>query len=628
MTAAQALVEGLIAEGVPIVLGIFGHGNVQLGQALSAARDRIRFIPVKNEQAAVHTALAYARMCGRPLAVTTSIGPGATNLVTGAACARINRWPVLLLPGEIFSEGVGPLLQQLESPLGFTVNDTLRPVSKYFARLSRPEQLRRALREAFDAMLEPGDEGPATLCLPMDVQAEAADYDERHFARPAARRLPRIAADPAAVAEAGRMLAEAEHPICIAGGGVLRSGAEAELRALAEDLEMPIAQTQAGKGAVMWDHRLNLFAVGPTGTAPGNWAAARADVVLGIGTRYADFTTSSETAFPRARFINLNLCYSDVKKQAALDLLGDAKTTLIALREALATRLEEPKLVAALSKRREDPELRAMQSEWRALTGAWLTKPGTPLRQSTALGVINRFVDPRSVVISAAGSLPGDLQKLWRDRSDDGKGYICEYGYSTMGFEVAAGLGARLACPDREAIVLCGDLSFLMSSQELVTAVELGIAFTVVVFDNHGGQSIRSLQRGRGFNNFSMELRTANGGTTAVDYVKLAEGMGCIGLRAHDGNTLEGALRQARAVGNRPTVIQVEIDRDHRIGDTGGWWDVPIPAVDAEGRETMRAGSTCARSSVRYSDDPRISCVWAAREWTSTPSRSVCLSRR
>jgi 3D-(3,5/4)-trihydroxycyclohexane-1,2-dione acylhydrolase (decyclizing) len=587
MTTACALVEALIAEGIEIVFGVLGHGNVQLGQALREAGSRIRFIPAKNEQAAVHAALAWARLKGTPLAVTTSVGPGATNLVTGAACARVNRLPVLLLPGEVFAEGVGPVLQQLESRDGTTANDALRPVSKYWARLQRPEQLRQVLREAFDAMLEPGDEGPATLCLPMDVQAEALDIDERWLCAPPRRRPHRHVADADAVEAAAGVLLGAERPLVIAGGGVVRSGAQDELRALAETLWMPVAQTQAGKGCFTWEHPLNVFAVGTTGSRVGNALAGRADVVLGVGTRYTDFTTASETAFAAdARFVNVNTCWADVGKERGFKLWGDAGATLAALRGAALAQLEAPGARARIHERREGAigrEWRALRDAWIAETDGWRNKPGSPLRQSVAIRVINDFVDERSIILSAAGSLPGDLQKLWRDKSDDGLGYVCEYGYSTMGFEIAGGLGAKLAHPERQTVVLVGDMSFLMSSQELVTAVEQRVSYTVVVFANGGGQSIRSLQRSRGFGELGMELRAVDGARVHVDFAQVAEGLGCRGLRAVDAASLEQALQQTRGELSRPTVIHLEVDPDDRIGDTGGWWDVPVAAVDGEG---------------------------------------------
>jgi len=570
-TGAQALVDALVAEGVELVFGILGHGNVQLGEALAEACSRIRFVPAKHEQGAVHAALGWTRMTGKPAAVTASVGPGATNLVTGAACARVNRWPLLLLPGEVFADGSGPLLQQIESDHATTANDCLRPVSKYWTRVQRPEQLKRVVREAFDAMLEPGNEGPATLCLPMDVQAEAMDLPP-HWPPPRVRAPLRSAADPEAVFQAAQWIDQAERPLLIAGGGALRSGAMAEVRALAEALDAPVAQTQAGKGALAWTHPLNVFALGPTGTRAGNALAAKADVVVAIGTRLTDFATASETAFaPDARFINVNRSWFDVGKERAWPLWGDAKATLASLRGAL------PKSAAPGRRQPWRATVDAARAAWLVEADGWRNRPGTPLRQSRAIAVVNDFASARSVVISAAGSLPGDLQRLWRDLADDGLGYVCEYGFSTMGFEVAAGLGARLACPDREAIVLVGDMSFLLSAQELVTAVEQQVAYTVIVFANRGGQSIRGLQRGRGFQDFGMAL------AAPVDFVQLAQGMGCRGLRAATAEELKGALDFARGERLRPTVIEVAVDPDDRIGDTGGWWDVPVPAVDASG---------------------------------------------
>lgn len=579
-TAAQALVEGMVAEGVEIVFGLFGHGNVQLGHALHGARDRLRFITVRNEQAGVHAAAAYAWMTGRPQAVTTSVGPGATNLVTGAACARINRWPVLLLPGEVFAENVGPVLQQLESTIDATVNEALRPVSRYWTRVSRGSRLRRGIAEAFDAMLTPGDEGPATLCLPMDVQAETVAIDRERFLAARGRRKPRVVADGEALAEAAKILAGAKRPLIVAGGGVLRSGAIAELIALAEHLHAPIAPTQAGKGCVVFDHPLNAFGVGPTGSKMGNHLAARADVVLGIGTRYADFTTASETAYaPNATFINVNIHPLDAGKQRALRLWGDAKATLAALLPA----------VKAVGAPKRDPEhaadIAAQRKAWVAETDEWLRHSGAPLRQSRVIGEINTWADAKTTIVSAAGTLPGDLQKLWRDKDPDGHGYLCEYGFSTMGFEIAAGLGCKLARPDRRIAVLIGDLSFLMMSSELVTAVELGVAFTTIVFDNGGGQSIRSLQRGHGLGDHGMEIRKVKGGErVALDFAQMAEGMGCRGIRVTDVEGLKRALAEADATPDRPTVIDVKVDPEDRIGGTGGWWDVPQPELDAAGK--------------------------------------------
>ena len=591
MTAAQALVECLIAEGVQYVFGIFGHGCVQLGQALHHRRERIRFVTVRNEQAGVHAAATMARLTGQVQAVTTSVGPGATNLVTGAAMARVNRWPVLLLPGEVFAENVGPVLQQLESTVDQTANDALRPVSKYWTRLTRPDRLRRTMVNAFDAMLEPGDEGPATICLPMDVQAEAYDYDTERLLAPRDRRYPRVAADPRAVAQAAGWLGQAQRPFIVAGGGVLRSGAAAELLALAEHLGAPVAPTQAGKSAVPFDHPLCAFGAGPTGAAMGKELAARADVVLGVGTRYSDFTTSSETLFaPGARYININICHFDVCKERALKLWGDARATLTALlgavEDAGVTRRGEG-AAADYQGSGDDyaAEIQSRRADWIAETETWRHREGVPLRQSVAVGVINDHLQgPDSVVLSAAGSLPGDLQKLWRVTDPEGLEYLCEYGYSTMGFEIAAGLGAALALPNRRAVVLVGDLSFLMMPSELVTAAQLGLPMTVVVFDNHGGQSIRHLQKRSGFDDHGMEYLKPDGSMLELDFAGIARGMGCAGLRASDADGLRRALEEADTVADRPTVIQVEVDKEDLMPGYGQWWDVPQPAVDEQGR--------------------------------------------
>ncbi len=576
LTAAELIVRKLIAEGVPYVLGIFGHGNVQLSQALAEHADEIRYIPVKNEQNAVHIATAFARLTGRPLAVTTSVGPGATNLVTGAAAAMVNRLPVLLLPGEVFAHGVGPVLQQVEGSVEVTANDALRPVSRFWARLNRPEQLRRRLNEAFEAMLTPGEEGPAVLCLPMDVQAEAADFDLDQVLAPRDPRYPRPCPDAHALADALQTLHTARRPVIVAGGGVLRSGAQESLAELAHTLGAPVLTTQAGMGALLWDHPFNLFGVGPCGSLCANRLAARADVVLGVGTRYSDFTTASETAFAAdARFINLNIAAFDVGKQRAIKLWGDAEAGLSHLLGDLHLRDS-----MAEHRRAWREEVARLRAEWLAETDRWRALGGRPCPQSAAIAVINDFMRPESVVISAAGSLPGDMLRLWRCKDPTGKGYICEYGYSTMGFEVAAGLGAKLACPEREVVVCVGDLSFLMASQELVTAAQLGLAYTVVVFDNHGGQSIRGLQQRAGFKDFAMEIEIA------VDYAKLGEGMACLGLAADDPETLRAALRQARAETRRPTVIHLSVDKELLMGGYEGWWDVPPLSVDREGKPT------------------------------------------
>src|SRR5881396_3221548 len=546
MTGGQAVVRYLIHEGVTHILGIFGHGNVQLGEAIAQERGRIRYLLVKNEQSAVHAAAAYAKLTGKPLAVTTSVGPGATNMATGAAAARINRLPVLLLPGEVFADGVGPVLQQLESFKDETVNSALKPVSKYWTRVTRVVQLRRKMREAFDAMLEAGDEGPGVLCLPMDVQAEAADFDISLYFAPVDRAYPRICEAPEKIAGAVERLVASRRPVIIAGGGVLRSGAQRELVRFAERIGAPVVCTQSGIGSILHDHPLNLYSAGPTGTSCGTEMVQKAGLVIGVGTRYSDFTTSNDTLWAsRPEFININICHFDVSKQRAYKLWGDAQRTLSALLAELSRRPPKVQSSGSGSSYSNDSdyfhEIRDSLSKWLKIADGWLSRDRSPIDQTAAIDVINRHVTGKSVVINAAGSLPGDLHRLWRSKDPEGKGYLMEYGYSTMGFEIAAGLGARLALPEREIIVFVGDSSFLMASQELVTAVQQRLPFTVVVFDNHGNQSIRHLQQGSGLEDFSMEFDFAGSSQTRyvpVDYEMIARGMGCNALRANSREAL------------------------------------------------------------------------------------------
>ncbi|MFH1130558.1 MAG: thiamine pyrophosphate-binding protein [Pseudomonadota bacterium] len=590
MTTVQALVRSLISEHVQYVFGIFGHGNVQLGQALYDHREQIKFIPVRNEQAGVHAAAAIARLTGFPQAVTTSVGPGATNLVTGAAMARVNRWPVLLLPGEVFSENIGPVLQQIESNTDITANDSLRPVSKFWTRLNRPSRIRRTIREAFDAMLEPGDEGPATICLPMDVQAETCEIDTTLFFSPRDKTYPRIAADSENIAKAIALLDQAQRPLIIAGGGVLRSHANAQMISLAEHICAPVAPTQAGKGTILFQHPLNVFGVGPTGSAIGNCLAATSDLILGIGTRYSDFVTASETAFSKnAHFVNLNICHFDVSKQRALKLWGDAQATLSALLKALKTKNIPSRGSGEGAFYSSDThyfaEIQKLRQSWIKETEIWRSRDGSPLRQSRAISIINELVEPdNSVVISAAGTLPGDLHKLWRDTDPHGQGYLCEYGYSTMGFEIAAGLGAKLALPEKQIIVLVGDLSFLMMHTELVTAAQQGVPFTVIVFDNNGGQSIRHLQKRSEFGDFGMELLQPNGKNLFLDFAGMARAMACYGLTATDETSLRNAFAEANSIADRPTVIDLKVDKEDFIGGYDSWWDVPQPEIDETGK--------------------------------------------
>lgn len=578
MTSAQAIVKFLISEGVEYVLGIFGHGCVQFAEALFENKDKIKFITVKNEQAGVHIAGAYARLKGKVIAVTTSVGPGATNLVTGAAMARVNRIPVLLFPGEVFANAVGPVLQQVESNIDISANDSLRSVSKFWTRITRPEQLMRKLREGFDEMLEAGREGPATFCIPMDVQAEGFDFDIESFLSPRDKRYGRVCADKEAVVEAGDLIINSKRPLIIAGGGVIRSSAQKEMIELSEYLGIPVVSTQSGKGSINFQNPLNIFAIGPTGTQCGNKIAKKSDLIIGIGTRYTDFVTSSETQFRKdAKFININICPFDAGKQRALKLWGDAKTTLCELIDFIKSKTPPEKS--------EDyaKEISEERKFWIEETERWRKKEGKPLKQSTAIGIINDFVPPEHIVISAAGTLPGDLQKLWRDYYPEGI-YFCEYGYSTMGFEIPAGIGGKLAFPEKEVFVLVGDLSFLMMPSEILTASQMGIKYTIIVFDNHGGQSIRHLQKNSGFKDYGMEVRNAkNNEIFYVDFVKIAEGLGAKGFFADDEESLLKRLKESSQIKNQPVVIHLIVDKEELIGSYEGWWDVPVPQFNEEG---------------------------------------------
>ncbi len=596
LTVGQAVVRFLAAQyterdGVEHRLfegcfGIFGHGNVAgLGQALlEAERDdphRLPYRPARNEQAMVHTAVGFARMRNRlsTLACTSSIGPGATNMVTGAALATINRLPVLLLPGDVFATRVAdPVLQQLEHPSSHdvSVNDTLRPVSRFFDRVWRPEQLPAALLGAARVLTDPAETGAATIALPQDVQAEAYDWPDELFAR-RVWHVPRPAPEPAALARAAAVIRGAERPLIVAGGGVIYSEASAALREFAEATGIPVAETQAGKGSLPFDHPLALGAMGSTGTTAANRFAHEADVVIGVGTRYSDFTTASRTAFqnPGVRFVNLNVTAADTAKLAATTLVADARAGLIALRDSLAG------WSTPASYRDRARELAA---EWDATVQAAYTLGRAPLpAQSEVIGAANDVAEPRDVVVCAAGSMPGDLHKLWRTR--DPKGYHVEYGYSCMGYEIAGGLGVKLAAPDRDVFVLVGDGSYLMMSQELVTAVQESVKLIIVLVQNHGFQSIGALSESVGAQRFGTSYRhrdpstgRLDGPVLPVDLAANAESLGVRVIRAHDIESLRAGLREAKAA-DETVLVHIETDPLVAAPDSESWWDVPVSEV-------------------------------------------------
>ncbi len=583
LTVAQALIRFLVNQYterdgaeerlIAGTFGIFGHGNVAgVGQALLEQPDEMPYVLARNEQAMVHAAVGYARQRNRlsTWACTASIGPGATNMVTGAALATINRLPVLLLPGDIFATRVAnPVLQELEDPssLDVSVNDAFRPVSRFWDRINRPEQLPASLLAAMRVLTDPAETGAVTLSLPQDVQAEAYDWPEELFAR-RVWRVRRPPAEPQALAEAADALRQARRPLIVAGGGTIYAEATGALRELAEATGIPVAETQAGKGSLPYDHPQSLGAIGATGTTAANALAREADVVLGVGTRWSDFTTASRSAFrDDARFVNLNVAPVDAFKHAGLPLVADAREGLQALHAALAGWSADP----AHSERAT-----SLAAEWDATVERAYTLGHTPRpAQSEVIGVVNRVSGPRDVVVCAAGSMPGDLHKLWRTR--DPKGYHVEYGYSCMGYEIAGGLGVKLAAPDREVYVMIGDGSFLMMAQEIVTAVQEDVKLNIVLVQNRGFQSIGALSESVGSQRFGTAYRTHE------DLAMVAQGLGANVVRATTLEELEAGLRGATGV----TVVEIHTDPLVPAPDSEAWWDVPVAEV--AGLDSTRA---------------------------------------
>ncbi|MET7310281.1 3D-(3,5/4)-trihydroxycyclohexane-1,2-dione acylhydrolase (decyclizing) [Streptomyces sp. NPDC005571] len=592
LTTGQALVrflanqfserDGRERRLIDGVWGIFGHGNVAgIGQALLQYPDELPYFLARNEQAMVHTAAAYAKMNDRlaTYACTSSIGPGATNMVTGAALATVNRLPVLLLPGDTFATRVAdPVLQQLEDPRqgDVSVNDALRPVSKYFDRIERPEQLIPAALAAMRVLTDPVETGAVTLCLPQDVQAEAFDWPADFFRR-RVWHVGRPQPEPDALTRAVALLRQAERPLIVAGGGVVYAQAWPQLREFAEATGIPVADTHAGKGAIPWDHPCAVGGLGSTGTSAANALAAEADVVLGIGTRYSDFTTASRTlfAYPQVRFVNLNVARLDAVKHAAEPLVADARAGL----EALTRKLADWRTDEAYRAR-----VRELAADWRWATDhAYHLGHGPLPAQTEILGALNELLDDRDVVINAAGSMPGDLQALWRAR--DPKAYHVEYAYSCMGYEIAAGVGAKLAAPDREVVVLVGDGSYLMMCQELVTAVSEGLKLTVVLVDNGGFASIGALSESLGSQRFGTRYRfrdektgRLDGGVLPVDLAANAASLGARVLSAGSVPEFRAALLEARAA-DRTTVVHVTTDHLSPGPPSSAWWDVPVAEV-------------------------------------------------
>jgi 3D-(3,5/4)-trihydroxycyclohexane-1,2-dione acylhydrolase (decyclizing) len=565
------------------ILGIFGHGNVAgVGQALQENPD-FPYILVRNEQSGVHFAAGYTKMKNRlqTFACTSSIGPGATNMITGAALATINRLPVLLLPGDIFARrNVAPVLQQLESPTtqDIGVNDAFKPVSRYWDRIYRPEQIITALPEVMRVLTSPADTGAVTLALPQDVQAEAYDFPARLFEQ-RVWYIPRAIADRYLMEQAVAAIRASRRPLIVAGGGVLFSQASEALARFVSQTGIPVGETQAGKGSLPYNHPQNMGAIGATGTLAANRLAAEADMVIGIGTRYSDFTTASKTAFqnPDVRFININVAEFDAFKHFAIPLTADARAAL-----------EE--LTAALSDFRVDDSYRTRTAElqiaWEAEVDRLFHLDNQPLpAQSEVIGAIWESAEPRDVLVSAAGSHPGDFHKLWRTHTPNS--YHMEYGYSCMGYEIPGAMGVKSADPSREVYVFVGDGTYLMNPSEIVTALQEGIKLIIIVADNHGFASIGGLSQSVGSGGFGTRYRARSEGSgqldgdyLRVDYAANARSLGAEAVCVSNIADFKEALQAARK-SESTTVVVVETEREVRVPGYDSWWDVAVAEVSS-----------------------------------------------
>ena len=589
LTAAQALVRYLAAlrtdtagDELPLfggVFAIFGHGNVAgIGEALYQHREQLPTFRAHNEQAMALAAIAYAKanMRRRMMACTTSIGPGATNMVTAAAVAHVNRLPVLLLPGDIFvSRAPDPVLQQVEDfhDGGVSANDCFKPVSRYFDRIVHPQQLLTALPRAIHVLTDPALCGPVTLALPQDVQTMAYDWPEDFFA-PGTIAWRAVPPSPAQLREAAAALKEAKRPLIVAGGGVLYGEASGVLRQFASDHGVPVAETQAGKGALPWDHPLQLGSIGVTGSTAANALAREADLVLAVGTRLQDFTTGSHSLFSHARLLNLNVNGFDALKLGGFALQADARSGLQALDAALPGWKADAAWTAKASK---------LAAEWRAQVEAITGRRDAKLPyEGEVIGAVQRSAADsatRDIVVCAAGGLPGELHKLWRTSVPGG--YHLEYGYSCMGYEIAGGLGVKMARPDHEVIVIVGDGSYLMMNSEIATSVMLGLKLVIVLLDNRGYGCIHRLQQACGgapFNNlFDDGMRSADG-APRIDFVAHAASLGAAAEKVDGIAGLEGALKRARA-SRRTSVVCIETDPNRSTTEGGWWWEVAVPEV-------------------------------------------------
>ena len=561
-------------------LGILGHGNVAgIGQALHQNPD-FPFYVVRNEQAMVHTAAAFAKVKNRlqTFVCTSSIGPGATNMVTGAATATINRIPVLLIPGDIFAtRHVAPVLQQLESAStqDISVNDCFKPVSKYWDRINRPEQLITALPEVMRVLTSQAETGAVTLSIPQDVQAEAFDFPEELFQKKVWQ-VGRTMPDQTLLEKAIKQIKNSKKPLIIAGGGTIYSGATEILKKLVNRTGIPVSETYAGKGSLNYNEPQNLGATGVTGTPGAIEIAKEADLVIGIGTRYSDFTTISKSAFqhPEVKFININIMEFDSFKHGAMPLVGDAKAIL----QKIDEHLSDFKVSDDYRQRIE-----GYNASWdEFVSEIYAENNKVPAFQGEVIGAVNNFSEAEDIMICAAGSLPGDLHKLWRTRNP--KGFHLEYGYSCMGYEIAGGLGAKMANPESEVYVLVGDGSYLMMSQEIITSIQERKKLTIVLLNNDGYSSIGGLSASLGSEGFGTYYRYRNeetnqldGGLLPIDYAANAASMGAYVIKAANTEELKNALKKAKTI-NRTTLIYIEVDRKKGVPGFA-WWDVAVAEV-------------------------------------------------
>lgn len=608
LTMAQAVIRYLEAQKVVVegeklpmfagVWAIFGHGNVAgIGEALYQARNRLPTYRAHNEQGMAHAAIAFAKTNNRQqiMACTASAGPGSTNMVTAAAVAHVNRIPVLFLPGDTFATRMpDPVLQQVENFHDHTLtsNDCFKPVSRFFDRITRPEQLLTSLPQAMRVLMDPVECGPVTLAMPQDVQTMSYDFPE-HFFDEKIHRLRRQAPDETELAEAIALIRQSSQPLVIAGGGLHYSGALAEFDEFVSCYQLPVGETQAGKGALPWDHKQNMGSIGVTGAGSTNELASKADLIIAVGTRLGDFASGSRTMInPNAKLISINVASFDAVKHYSLGLVGDAKLSLIKLVDKLEDWHPAKKWCE---------QAYGLKEQWDNIVDE-VTKDTQLSLPSDAqvVGAVNRSSEDNDIVVCAAGGLPGDLQKLWRTRFD--KGYHMEYGYSCMGYEIAGGVGVKMAKPDSETYVMVGDGSYLMMNSEIATSVMLGLKLIIVVLDNRGYGCIHRLQQfcgGPGFNNMLEDCVAVEEGAPNTDFAAHAASLGARSEHVANIAELEQALIRAKKSGIT-YVISIDTDVNNTVEEGGFWWDVAVPEVSPR-KEVNAARETYEQFKVQQS---------------------------